>query len=160
MATSLSKDRQMDFKDLALVATDVDVSGALSAASQSVTTMSVTTLTPTSIAGGTFTTMFRIPTATVAAAGADQAGATAVTTGFTLVTGADDSKGVRLPTAAAGNVCIIRNSAAADLKIYPATSDAINAETANANITIVDNTSTMLVAYDATTWYTLPLVAS
>lgn len=160
MATSLPKTRQMDFAGLALVATDVDVSGALSAGSQSVTTMSVTTLTPTTIAGGAFSTMFTIPVAAVVAAGSVQGDAGAMATGFSLVSAADATKGVRLPAAAAGAVCIVKNNENAVLKIWPATGDAINAIAANSALSIAALTSTLLVAFDATTWYTLPLLAS
>lgn len=106
--------------------------------------------------------MPRIPTATVAAAGSAQGDAAAVTEGFTLVTAADATKGVVLPSAVAGMQVIIKNADAANaiLKIYPAASDAINALSANAALSIAAKTSVLLVAYDATTWYSLPLLAS
>jgi hypothetical protein len=108
----------------------------------------------------TFSTMPIIPAATVAATGVDQTDAAAITTGFTLVTGADDAKGVKLPAAAAGLVCIIKVDAGADLKVWPNTGDAINAIAANSAMTVVDDVCFMLVALDATTWYTLPLLPS
>lgn len=108
----------------------------------------------------TFSTMPIIPTATVAAAGTVQGDAAAITTGFTLVSGADDAAGVRLPTAAAGLVCIIKVGDGADLKVWPATGDAINGLGANNALTVVDDVCFALVAYDATTWYTLPLLPS
>jgi predicted RecA/RadA family phage recombinase len=102
-----------------------------------------------------------MPTATVAAAGAAQGNAAAVDTGFSKVTGADGVKGVILPTAAAGKVCLIKNAATAPLLVYPNTADAINAGAANAAYNMAANNSTsMLVALDATTWYTFPLVAA
>jgi hypothetical protein len=113
------------------------------------------------IAGAkTFTTMPIIPAATVAATGTVQADAAAITTGFTLVTGADDAKGVKLPAAAAGLVCIIKVGDGADLKVWPNTGDAINAIAANNAMTVVDDVCFMLVALDATTWYTVPLLPS
>jgi hypothetical protein len=105
-------------------------------------------------------TMFKIPTATVAATGTVQADAASITTGFTLVTGADDAKGVKLPAAAAGSICIIKVDTGADLKVWPATGDGINAVAVNSNITVVDDVCFALIAYDATTWYTLPLLPS
>jgi hypothetical protein len=108
----------------------------------------------------TFSSMFKIPTATVAAAGTNQATAAAITTGFTLVSGADDTKGVVLPAAAAGLVCFIKVGDGADLKVYPASGDAINAIAANSPITVVDDVCFALIALDATTWYTLPLLPS
>jgi hypothetical protein len=110
---------------------------------------------------GTQTGNWVMPTATVAAAGNSQGTAAAVTTGFTLVSASDDTKGVILPTASAGLVCIIKNNVSAKtLKIYPATSDGINAVAVNSSYDIAGLTSTVLVAYDATTWYSVPLVAS
>lgn len=107
-----------------------------------------------------FSTMFTVPTATVAAAGTNQATAAALTTGFTLVSGADDTKGVVLPAAAAGLVCVIKVGDGADLKVYPATGDAINALSANAALTVVDDVCFALFALDGTTWYSMPLLPS
>src|SRR5262249_31331308 len=103
-----------------------------------------------------------VPTATVAAAGSAQGDAAAISTGFTLVSAADGAKGIVLPTAAAGLVCIIKNVDAANaiLKIYPAAGDAINALSANAAFSIAAKTSVILVAYDAVTWYSVPLLPS
>jgi len=113
------------------------------------------------IAGAkTFSTMPIIPTATVAAAGDAQANAAAITTGFTLVSDADATKGVKLPAAAAGLVCIVKNNANAVLKVWPNTDDAINAVAANANGVLAAFTAATYVAYDATTWYTIPLLGS
>ena len=125
----------------------VNVTGALTAGS--VSSASVTA------SGNLF-----IKSATVAAAGSAQGNAAAVTSGFTLVSAADGTKGVVLPAASAGLVCIIKNNAAAALKIYPASGDAINALSPDAAYSITNVTSTILVAYDSTTWYSVPLVAS
>jgi len=98
--------------------------------------------------------------ATVAALGTVQADAAAITTGLTLVSGADAIKGVKLPAAAARQVCFVKNGANAVLKIWPNTDDAINAIAANSAFSIAALTSVILVSYDATTWYSFPLVAS
>lgn len=110
----------------------------------------------------TFGKMPRIPTATVAAAGSVQGDAGTLTEGFTLVTAADDTKGVVLPSAVAGMQCIVKSSVANKiLKVYPNTSDAINALSANAAISLASGpTIAHFIAYDATTWYTLPLLPS
>ncbi len=108
----------------------------------------------------TFGVMPKIPVATVAAAGSIQGDAAALSLGFNLVTGADDTKGVLLPAAVAGSVVIIKVDAGADLKVWPSTGDAINAIAANSAMTVVDDVCFMLVALDATTWYTLPLLPS
>jgi hypothetical protein len=121
----------------------------------------VMTAAAQTIAGAkTFSTMPIIPVATVAATGTVQGDAAAITTGFTLVTGADDAKGVLLPAAAAGLVCIIKVADGADLKVWPATGDAINAIAVNSAMTVVDDVCFMLIALDGTTWYTLPLLPS
>lgn len=103
-----------------------------------------------------------IPSATVAATGNSQGTAAAITTGFTLVTAADATKGVVLPAAAAGKVCNVKNSDAANaiLKVYPASGDAINALAGDAALSMAAKTSAWFVAYDATTWYTTPLLPS
>lgn len=103
-----------------------------------------------------------VPTATLAAAGSVQGDAALVAAGFTLVTGADATKGVKLPLASPGLRVEIKNSDAANaiLKIWPNTSDAINALGANNSFSIAAKTSVTLVAYDATTWYSIPLLPS
>lgn len=106
-----------------------------------------------------FSVMPTIPTATVAAAGTVQGDAAAITTGFTLVTGSTNA-GVKLPAAAAGLVVIIKNNVAGNMKVWPNTSDAINAIAADSAYTMATVTSAMFVAYDAVTWYSIPLVAS
>lgn len=127
----------------------VSVTGALTAGS--VSSASVTA------SGNLF-----VKSATVAAAGSTQGTAAAVAGGFTLVTAADGTKGVVLPAAAAGLVVIIKNADAANaiLKVYPASGDAINAIAADSAYSMAAKTSMLLVAYDATTWYTVPLLAS
>jgi predicted RecA/RadA family phage recombinase len=103
-----------------------------------------------------------LPTATVAAAGTVQGDATQIATGLTLVTGADDAKGVLLPAASAGLICYVKSSVANKiLKVWPATGDAINALSANAALSLASGpTPVILVALDATTWYSFPLVPS
>lgn len=106
--------------------------------------------------------LIAMKSATVAATGSAQGDAAAVTEGFTLVSAADATKGVKLPAAAAGKVCLIKNIDVANavLKVYPNTSDVINALSADAAISMAAKTSALFVAYDATTWYTLPLLPS
>jgi len=101
--------------------------------------------------------------ATVAAAGSDQGGATAITTAspcFILATGADGTKGIKLPAAAAGKWVVLKNNVNAVLKVYPATDDAINALSANAALSMAALTSALYVSYDGTTYYTTPLLPS
>jgi len=102
----------------------------------------------------------RLPVSTVAATGTNQATAAALGQGLNVVTGANGTTCVRLPTAVAGMVVIVKNTAAAALPIFPATGAAINAVAANSSYSITNLTSTMLVASSATQWYSVPLLAS
>lgn len=126
----------------------------------------------TTPAAGTFSTVsatnvvstgdLYVASATVAATGSTQTDAAQIAGGFTLVTAADATKGVKLPAAAAGRVVIIKNGDAANaiLKVWPSSGDGINAVAVDSSYSMAAKTSAMFVAYDATTWYTIPLVAS
>lgn len=96
---------------------------------------------------------FGVSTGTVAATGSTQGDAAALTgyVGYDVTAG-DDTKGVVLPTAVAGLVVLVYNSGSAGLKIYPATADTINGGSANAAITILEETMAILWAKDATDW--------
>jgi hypothetical protein len=121
------------------------------------------TVTATTITGnltGTSTGAIRLPVASVAAAGTNQATAAALAEGINVVSAADGTKGVILPTAVAGMVIIVKNTAAGALNIYPATGGAINAVAANGAYSITNLTSSLLVASSTTQWYSVPLVAS
>lgn len=98
--------------------------------------------------------------ATVAATGSLQTDAAAVGVGFTLVSAADATKGVKLPAAVAGQQCRIKNNANAVLKVWPNTDDAINAIAANSALSMAAFTSAIFECYDGTTWYTTPLLPS
>jgi hypothetical protein len=126
-----------------------------------------TTITGATISGGTVSATditttggLYIKTATVAATGSTQSDAASISDGLTLVTAADATKGVKLPAAIAGRTVIIKNGANAVLKVWPATGDGINAITVDSNYVLAANTSSLLIAYDATTWYSVPLLAS
>jgi hypothetical protein len=129
--------------------------------------VSGTTITGATISGGTVsgTTItatgdLYVASATVAATGSTQANAAQLAGGFTLVSAADATKGVKLPEAEAGRVVIIKNGANAVLKVWPSTGDAVNAIAVDGNYVLAANTSSILVAYDSTTWYSVPLLAS
>jgi hypothetical protein len=89
-----------------------------------------------------------------------QGDAAALAEGLNVVSDANGTKGVILPTAVAGAVVIVKNTTAAALKIYPASGAAINAVAADGAYSITNLTSTLLVASSATQWYSVPLVAS
>ena len=137
------------------------------------TTITGATITSPTISGGsisgatsvsatdiTTTGGFYLKSATVAAAGSTQANAAAVSDGFTLVSAADGTKGVVLPAAVAGRTVILKNNANAVLKVWPASGDAVNAIAVDSNYVLAAYTSSLLVAYDSTTWYSVPLLAS
>jgi hypothetical protein len=90
----------------------------------------------------------------VAATGTNVGTAAAIpaTAIVTVVTLGDDTTGVVLPTAVPGDVKLILNSGSAGLKVYPNTSDKINNGSANANITILENTPALFVATAADNW--------
>lgn len=91
--------------------------------------------------------------ATLAAAGSAQGDAAVISHRTTIVTGADGTKGVKLPAAVAGDYYEVYNSVATNgLKIYPATGDDINDGTANAAITIEGKTLAIFRAVDSATW--------
>ena len=135
--------------------------------------VSGTTITGATISGGTIsgatsvsasdittTGGLYLKTATVAATGSTQTDAALVSDGLTLVTAADGTKGIKLPAAVAGRTVILKNGAAAILKVWPASGDGINAIAVDSNYVLAANTSSLLVAYDSTTWYSVPLLAS
>ena len=71
------------------------------------------------------------------AAGTNQGTATELPRGYlTTVSGADGTAGVRLPPAAAGDVCRVYNPGASGLPIYPQTGGAVNGGAANAAVTL------------------------
>lgn len=157
-----------DTKSIGIAYRDQDIDGGTIGATNPTTgrftTLSATALSSTSVSGVTVASTgdLYVKSATVAAAGANQGAATQLAGGFTLVTAADDAKGVKLPAAVAGRIVIVKNGVANKiLKIYPATDDKINGGTATTgSYDIAGGTSTILVAYDAVDWYSIPLVAS
>jgi len=95
--------------------------------------------------------------ATVAAAGSAIGDATLVTGSVVKVTGADGSKGVRLPLGSersfVPDTILISNTASSALKVYPGgSSENINGLSDGANVTIAANTSGFFTRYDADTW--------
>lgn len=110
----------------------------------------------------TFGVMPRYPVAAVAAAGNAQGNAGALSEGVNIVSAADDTKGVVLPSADAGMVVYVKSTVSNKiLKVYPNTSDVINALSADAAISLASGpTPAIFIAADATTWYTFPLLPS
>lgn len=99
--------------------------------------------------------------ADVAATGSTNADAAAVLEGLTVVTGADATKGVILPTAVPGATVEIKNGAAAVLKVYPSAGAQINALTATTGgLSVAANAPVIFRCKSATQWYSIPLVPS
>ena len=97
----------------------------------------------------------------VAAAGNDNTNAAALGAGINIVSAADGTKGVILPAAVAGKVVIVKGTAAAILKVYPASGDQINELTVTTGaLSMASKTAAIFVAADATTWYSIPLLPS
>lgn len=149
------------FSDPELVAGTTITGATISGGSLS----GATTLSGAAVTGTTSVTAsgdLYIASATVAAAGSNQGNAAQLAGGFTLVSAADDAKGVKLPAAAAGRVVIIKNNTSAkNLLVYPATSDKINGGTATTgSLTMAGLTAAMFIAYDDVDWYSLPLLPS
>lgn len=97
----------------------------------------------------------------VTAAGSAIGDAAQLSQGLNVVTGADGTKGVILPTAVPGMMVYVKGVTAGVLKIYPKTSSVINALSASAAISLTTGaTPAIFVASSATQWYTIPLLPS
>ena len=99
--------------------------------------------------------------AAVTAAGSAIGDAAQLSQGLNVVTGADGTKGVILPTAVAGMQVIVKGVTAGVLKVYPKASSTINALSASAAISLASGaTPAIFVASTSTQWYTIPLLPS
>ncbi len=100
-------------------------------------------------------------TVQTAAAGSTVADATALSsTGYQLVSGADGTKGVKLPNLGADGELTVKNNAGSALKVYPPTGAAINGLSANAAISLAANVVAKFTWSSATQIYTSPLLPS
>lgn len=89
------------------------------------------------------------------AAGNTQGNAQAMTADTNLATGADGTKGVKLPTAVAGRRLLVKNTDPTGiLKVYPATGAGINGLGANAAISLPPGCLALFLAETATVWWT------
>jgi hypothetical protein len=91
-------------------------------------------------------------TASITASGTVQGDAVALTETINVVTTASAAQGVKLKAAATGLRVEIYNTTAADIKVYPNTSDTIDGGSANAAKDLPAKTSMVLVCKDATNW--------
>ena len=91
--------------------------------------------------------------ASVSSAGSAQGDATALTETINVIgTVGGSGQGVVLPTAAAGLHIVVANITTTDCKLYPASSDTIEAGSANAAVTLPAKTTFTLTCKDATDW--------
>jgi len=81
---------------------------------------------------------------------------------FALVTAANGTNGIQLPTGVAGAKVTVHNSPAANaaVKLYPQVNCQINEAGSNTALTIAANSSCELTAYNTTHWYSNPKVPS
>lgn len=97
----------------------------------------------------------------VTAAGSVIGDAAQLSQGLNVVTGADGTKGVILPTAVPGMQVYIKGVTAGVLKVWPKTGATINALSASAAMSLASGaTPAVLVASSSTQWYTFPLLPS
>lgn len=96
----------------------------------------------------------------VSAAGTSQGTATELTKTVNFVTSvtASSAEGVALPGAAAGLFITVVNTTATNLKVYPATGDAINDLSSNTAFIIPGESSMQFYAKDSTTWLSMTQV--
>jgi len=126
-------------------------------------TIASATITNATISSGTAAvSSLNLNVAKPAAAGSTRADATALTASFSWVTAADGTKGVVLPAPTAGRVIAIKNddTANAILKVYAPGSAQINSVAGSTAFSMAAKTACFFVAYDATDWFSIPLVAS
>lgn len=127
------------------------------------TTITGATISSSTIASGTLTNAsLSVDVAKPAAAGSTRADATTLTASFSWVTGADATKGVVLPAPTAGRLVVLKNddTANAVLKVYAPGSAKINGVAGSTAFSMAAKTACWFVAYDATDWFSVPLVAS
>jgi hypothetical protein len=109
-----------------------------------------------------FSGMFRIPFTTVAAAGATQATATAITAGVVFVNGGAAATGVILPSAATlgnGAICAVYNFNATAINLYPATGETLNRAALNAAVSLAAGAATIMMS-GSSRWFGFPGVPS
>jgi len=122
-------------------------------------TVTNSTITTADVTTATIDTL-NLGYAAVNAAGNVIGNAAALASGFSVVDGADNTKGVQLPVATAGQVVAIRSSVAAKtLEVYPQVNAAIDALGANNAYTMAAATtggSAIFIAAGAAQWWSFP----
>jgi len=94
-------------------------------------------------------------TVAVTAAGTDQAGATSLTKTYNIVTTASADQGVVLPGAATGKAAKVINATSVNIKVYPASSEAIDSLGTNVAKNLAPGASLDLVCSSGSLWKSL-----
>ena len=130
-------------------------SGVISATSATLNNVSATTMAATNVNPTNLT----LTTQTLAAAGSVQGDAGVITGQLVFVTGADATKGVKLPAVGDGKFIILINTANAVLKIYPSSGEKIQGGTGDANISLAAYCVCIFGYKAAGDWYTTEITA-
>lgn len=91
----------------------------------------------------------------VTAAGTTQGTGTALTKTYNIVGTATANQGVVLPDVSTGLKCVVYNSTSATIKVYPASGESIDDESANVAISLRPNKGREFVGVSATQWNTV-----
>jgi hypothetical protein len=94
------------------------------------------------------------------AAGTVQNNAASLSFGYDRVTVPSANNGVILPVGVAGASVLVKVATAGPLCVYPPIGGSINALAANAPYNVANNAGVSFVAFNASQWDTIPLVAS
>lgn len=89
---------------------------------------------------------------TIAAAGASQGNATAITSRVTIVTVTASTQGVKLPTATTGLQVMVMVPGTKGVKVYPFSGDKISTAATNVAVALVADKANIYRAIDAVTW--------
>lgn len=110
----------------------------------------------------TFGAMFKIPVnAPVAGAGTVIGDAAALSTGITVITGANGTVGWILPVTTGGDIVILKGTTAGVAKLWPQTGGQINAVGTSTAMSLASGViPVILISISATQWYTFPLLPS
>lgn len=96
----------------------------------------------------------RLKTQSVNANGGNIATAAALDEGLNVVSGADNSKGVQLPSCRAGAIVVVINqNTDKTLALYPPTGKQINAAGANNAVSMAANTADIMFSLDGNTYH-------
>ncbi len=118
-------------------------------------TLTTTTLTAPTITAPTISGLQVFTPTVVAAAGATQGTATAITTSRVIVTVTASAEGVKLPTAATGVEVRIHVPGTVGVSVYPFAGDKIDASSTNSAVVLAAGKATIYYARNTSQWVTL-----